>query len=59
MTTQTKGRRIRIRPPEGEWLAELLADVHREVATQPSPQAIERIRQRIFSEIGAPARVAA
>lgn len=59
MTTQATSTRIRPRPPEGEWLSELLADVHRDIATHPSPQAIERIRQRVFSEIGVPARVAA
>ena len=59
MTTQVSKKRIRIHRPEGEWLMELLADVHQDIAKQPSPQAIERIRQRLFSEIGVPARVAA
>jgi hypothetical protein len=59
MTTQISKKRVRMHRPEGEWLMELLADVHQQIATQPSPQAIERIRQRVFSDIGVPARVAA
>jgi len=44
---------------EGDWLRQLLADVQRQVATRPSAQAVERIRQRLVAEISTPARAAA
>lgn len=59
MTTATK-RRTRVdRLDDGEWLYGLLTDVHRQVASHPSPQAIERIRRRLLAEIRTPARAAA
>lgn len=44
---------------DGEWLNSLLADVHRELDHQPSPQAVSRIRSRLLSTISQPAKVAA
>ena len=59
MTTATK-KRIRIdRLDEGDWLSELLSDVKGEVASYPKPQAIARIRERLYAEIETPARAAA
>lgn len=58
MTTAKKRTRID-RLDEGEWLSELLADVKAEVASNPKPQAIERMRDRLYAEIDAPTRAAA
>lgn len=58
MTTAKKRTRID-RLDEGEWLSELLADVRAEVASNPKPQAIERMRDRLYAEIDAPTRAAA
>ena len=58
MTTAKKRTRID-RLDEGEWLSQLLADVRAEVASYPKPQAIERMRGRLYAEIEAPARAAA
>lgn len=44
---------------EGEWLYRLLADIHEEIASHPSRQAIERIRDRLLTQIEAPAKAAA
>ena len=44
---------------EGDWLQLLLADVHQEVARQPSPRAVERIRGRLLIEMKTPAQAAA
>ena len=45
---------------EGEWLHRLLAPAHERIATNPSPQAIQRIRARLLREISkTPARKAA
>ncbi len=53
-------KRIRIdRLDEGEWLHLLMAETREDVTSQPSPQAVERIRARIMAEIQVPARVAA
>jgi hypothetical protein len=53
-------RHIRIdRLDEGEWLHLLMAEIRADVTSQPSPQAVERIRARILAEMQAPARVAA
>ena len=58
MTTAKKRTRID-RLDEGEWLSQLLADVRAEVASNPNPQAIERMRDRLYAEIDAPTRAAA
>lgn len=42
-----------------DWLVRLLMDIHKQIATHPSPRAIERIRQRVFAEMDTPARAAA
>ncbi len=44
---------------DGEWLNNLLADVHRELDRQPSPQAIRRIRSRLLTTMGQPVKAAA
>lgn len=44
---------------EGEWLHLLLADIQRELADQPRPSAIRRIRARLFSQMDRPVRAAA
>jgi hypothetical protein len=59
MTTATKKRTRIDRLDDGEWLSQLLADVRAEVASNPKPQAIERIRGRLNAEIDTPARAAA
>ena len=59
MTTDTKKRTRIDRLDEGDWLNELLADVRAEVASNPKPQAIDRIRARLYAEIDPPARAAA
>lgn len=47
------------RPDEGEWLLRLLVDISREVAEQPRPEAIKRMRSRLLSAMKPPARAAA
>jgi hypothetical protein len=47
------------RPEEGKWLLRLLVDVNREVAEQPRPEAIKRIRDRLLDAMKPPARAAA
>ncbi len=44
---------------DGAWLQQLLADVHEQVARQPSPQAILRIRRRVQAQLAVPNRAAA
>ena len=56
--TETRIRRIDTLN-EGDWLHQLLADAQRQVASSPSPQAIARIRQRLFAAIRRPVRAAA
>ncbi len=53
-------RTARIGPPgEGEWLLRLLADINRDVASHPRPEAIKRMRTRLLETIRPPARAAA
>ena len=59
MTTATKDRPRIAKLSEGDWLYRLLFDVQRQVASRPSPQAVERIRQRLFVEMQRPAARAA
>jgi hypothetical protein len=60
MTTSTATeKRLHIEQDETVWLHALLADVQREVAAQPKPQAIERIRARIQEALARPVRRAA
>jgi hypothetical protein len=47
------------RPDEGTWLHALLADIQREISSQPSPTAVERIRDRLLAQMDRPARAAA
>jgi hypothetical protein len=59
MKTATK-ELVRIeRPDEGEWLHRLLADIQTEISAQPSPTAVERIRDRLLAQIDRPTRAAA
>jgi hypothetical protein len=59
MTSATR-ERSRTRPRnEAEWLQDLLADIQAEVARQPNPRAIQRIRARLQAQIKLPARAAA
>ncbi len=44
---------------EGDWLHLLLADVHQEVARQPSHRAVGRIRSRLLLQMKMPTRAAA
>jgi len=60
MTTRTvTDKRLRIEEEETVWLYALLADVQREVAAQPQPQTIERIRARLLAAFDRPVRQAA
>jgi hypothetical protein len=47
------------RSDEGVWLQRLLADIQREVAEQPCPEAVDRIRGRLIAQMDRPAKVAA
>ena len=47
------------RRDEGEWLHLLLADIQREMAGQPGPGAVDRIRGRLRAQMDRPAKVAA
>lgn len=47
------------RPGEGEWVLRLMADINREIASQPHPEAIKRIRDRLLDAIKPPAEAAA
>ena len=44
---------------EGEWLHALLAEGQMQIAKHPKPQAVKRIRQRLFDEIERPEQAAA
>ena len=44
---------------EGDWLLQLLSDIRREVAREPSPSTVERIRARLLASIQRPTRAAA
>jgi len=59
MTRTVTDKRLHIEQDETVWLHALLADVQREVAAQPNPQAIERIRARIQAALERPVRQAA
>ena len=43
----------------GEWLNRLLADVQQEIAREPSPRAVEHIRNRLLSDMSTPVKAAA
>ncbi|MCH7838106.1 MAG: hypothetical protein IIC26_06310 [Chloroflexi bacterium] len=44
---------------EGDWLHALLAEGQMQIAKHPKPQAVKRIRQRLFDEIERPEQAAA
>lgn len=58
-TKVTKKRATATPADEGTWLYALLADVHEEIASQPRPQAIRRIRRQLYAAIDIPERAAA
>ena len=60
MTTSTiSEKRLRIEQEETTWLYALLADVRRDVGSQPKRPAVERIRARIQAAMDQPVRQAA
>jgi len=59
MKTGTNERTRIQRQHEADWLNRLLADVRQEVGSQPSPQAIARVRARLLAHIKTPAKAAA
>ena len=59
MRTATKEVTRLERTNEGEWLHLLLADIQREIAEQPVPGAVARIRARLLAQLDRPARAAA
>jgi hypothetical protein len=60
MATATITKRPRTRTsPQSDWLGQLLADVRSDVQSQPSTQAIARIRQRLAAELKFPSERAA
>lgn len=55
-----KTKRAKIdRLDEGDWLHSLLAEGQLQIANHPKPQAVKRIRQRLFDELGRPEQAAA
>ncbi len=44
---------------EGDWLHFLLAEGQMQIAKHPKPQAVKRIRQRLFDELERPDQAAA
>ena len=44
---------------EGDWLHALLAEGQMQIAEHPKPQAVKRIRQRVFDELARPEQAAA
>lgn len=59
MTKKTTKKRTTATADEGTWLYALLEDVHENVASQPRPQAIRRIRRQLYAAIDTPERAAA
>ena len=57
MKTNAQHRRSEL--DKQDWLRRLLADVKNEVALQPNPQALGRIRDRVMAEIKTPLKAAA
>ncbi len=56
MATDKRKRTRNIMLDEGDWLYPLVADGHKQIAPQPNPKAIKRIRQRLLAEIEEPVR---
>ena len=55
-----KTKRTKIdRLDEGDWLHSLLAEGQMQIAEHPKPQAVKRIRQRLFDELERPEQAAA
>ncbi len=47
------------RTENGDWLWQLLADVRDDVAKQPTPTAVRRMRARLEAGMKRPAKIAA
>ena len=59
MTSATKEpSRINLREDQ-DWLYRLLAEIQREAAAYPSPQAVARIRARLVAAMNTPVKAAA
>jgi uncharacterized protein YaeQ len=59
MRTATKAASNVADLDDGNWLSELLSDIQAEIARQPSPSAVKRIRTRLLAKLDRPARAAA
>ena len=59
MTRMATKERTGIERNDADWLLELLADVRKDVAYRPRPQAIARIRARLLAAMDRPVRAAA
>ncbi len=59
MTRMATKERTGIERNDADWLLELLADVRNDVAYQPRPQALARIRARLLAAMDRPVRAAA
>jgi hypothetical protein len=59
MSNATQERVRLVRVDNGRWLNRLLADVHTEIALQPSAPVIERMRGKLLEEMRDPVRAAA
>ena len=60
MKTATKTKPAEIEYiDDGSWLRENLAGVRREVAKQPTPEAIGRMRGRLMAQLKRPTQAAA
>ncbi len=44
---------------EGDWLHSLLAEGQLQIAIQPKPEAVKRIRRRLLDELEDPSQAAA
>ncbi len=59
MASEKTKRTKRDQLDEGDWLHALLAEGQQQIAKHPKPQAVKRIRQRLFNELEGPAQAAA
>ena len=59
MKAATSTQAHMLRQDEGDWLLRLLSDIQREVASQPSPRAVGRMRERLLGSMQRPTKAAA
>ncbi len=59
MMRTTTDERTRTQEQDADWLHELLADVQKEIATQPKGYLIARMRARLLAAMDRPVRAAA